>query len=102
MKLNMDTFGEIIDDFLTKNEVYMLLTMPEGTQDVTVRDNTELGPVGQFYFILAAIVPICKAMQEQMGIGAHSADWEKVADAMLGMVRREILPEKQEERRRPS
>lgn len=96
MKLNMDTFGGIIDDFLTENDGHMLLTMPEGTQDVTVRDNTELGPVVQFYFILAAIVPICKAMQEQMGIDARSVDWEKVADAMLGMVRKEILPEKQE------
>lgn len=102
MKMNMDTFGEIIDDFLTKNEVHMLLTMPEGTQDVTVRDDTRLGPVGQFYFILAAIVPICKAMQEQAGIDPDSKDWETVADAMLGMVRREIVPEKQEERRRPS
>ncbi len=92
MKLNMDSFEEIINDFLTENEVHMLLTMPKGTQDVTVQDNTALGAVVHFFFILKAIAPICKAMREQMGIEPDSEDWAKVVDTMLAMVRREILP----------
>ncbi len=94
MKLDMDSFGGIIEGFLTENEVHMLLTMPKGTQDVTVQDNTNCGAVMQFYFILAATVSICKAMQEQIGIDPHSEDWEKVVDTMLDMVRKEILPDK--------
>ena len=92
MKLDMNKFEEIINDFLTKNEVHMLLTMPEGTQEVSVQDNTSLGPVVQFFFILNAIVSVCKAMQEQIGIDPDSEDWAKVVDTMLSMVRRDILP----------
>ncbi len=94
MKLNMDSFEEIINDFLTENEVHMLLTMPKGTQDVTVQSNTALGSVVHFFFILKAITPICKAIQEQMGIEPDSEDWARVLDTMLTMVRREILPGK--------
>lgn len=90
--MNMDTFQEIIDNFLTENEVHMLLTMPEGTQEVTVQDNTSLGPVVQFFFILNAIASVCKAMQEQIGIDLDSEDWTKIVDTMLSMVRRDILP----------
>lgn len=92
MKLDMDTFAEIINEFLTENEVRMLLTMPKGTQDVTVEDNTTLGPVLHFFFILNAVKPICKAMQEQMGLDRDSAEWVKVVDTLFGMVRGELLP----------
>lgn len=39
-ELNLDSFGEIIDRFLMDNEVQMLLTLPKGTLDVQVQDNT--------------------------------------------------------------
>lgn len=95
MKLDLDKFGEIIDDFLTKNEVQMLITMPEGTQDAKVQDNTGLGPVGQFYFMLSIIGPIFVAMQEQMDIDPDSAEWAQVVDTLLDLVRRELLPEEE-------
>ena len=41
-KFDLDSFGEIIDQFLKENEVKMLLTLPEGTLDVQVMDNTGL------------------------------------------------------------
>lgn len=94
MKLDMNKFSEIINDFLTENEVHMLLTMPKGTQDVMVQDNTDCGPVMQFYFILAAVVSVCKAMRELLGIDANSEEWENTVDTMLDMVRKEILPNK--------
>lgn len=93
MKLDLDKFGEIIDDFLTKAEVQMLITMPEGTQDANVQDNTGLGPVGQFYIMLNVIKPICRAMRELMGIDPDSAEWAQVVDTLLDLVRRELLPE---------
>lgn len=35
-KLTIDSFGEIMDQFLKDNEICMLLTLPEGTLDVQV------------------------------------------------------------------
>lgn len=93
MKLDMDKFNEIMDDFLTANEVCLLLTMPEGTQKVSVEDNTGLGPVLHFFFLLNATESICNAMQKQMGFDRESEKWRKVVDTLLGMIRAELLPD---------
>lgn len=90
-ELNLDSIGEIIDRFLMDNEVQMLLTLPKGTLDVQVQDNTGLGSTVQFYILLNAIMPICDAMLKGMGIDRKSADWEKVVDTLLGMIKDEIM-----------
>ena len=92
-ELNLDSFGEIIDRFLMDNEVQMLLTLPKGTLDVQVQDNTGLGSTVQFYIMLNAIKPICDAMVKDMGIDRKSAEWEKVVDTLLGMIKDEIMEE---------
>ena len=90
-ELNLDSFGEIIDRFLMDNEVQMLLTLPKGTIDVQVQDNTGLGSTVQFYILLNAIEPICDAMLKDMGIDRKSAEWQKVVDTLLGMIKDEIM-----------
>ena len=90
-KLTLDSFGEIMDQFLKDNKVCMLLTLPEGTQDVQVEDNVHLGSVVQFYILLNGIIPICSAMLKDMGIDRKSAEWEKVVDTLLGMIKDEIM-----------
>ena len=90
-KLTLDSFGEIIDQFLKDNEICMLLTLPERTLDVQVQDNVNLGSTVQFYILLNAIVPICDAMLKDMGIERKSAEWEKVVDTILGMIKDEIM-----------
>lgn len=91
-KFDLDSFGEIIDQFLKENEVKMLLTLPEGTLDVQVMDNTGLGSVVvRFYILLNAIGPICGAMLKNTGIDGQSKEWEKTVDTLLGMVKKEIL-----------
>ena len=90
-ELNLDSFGEIIDRFLMDNEVQMLLTLPKGTLDVQVQDNTGLGSTVQFYILLNAIEPICDAMLKDMGIDRKSTEWEEVADTLLGMIKDEIM-----------
>lgn len=90
-ELNLDSFGEIIDRFLMDNEVQMLLTLPKGTLDVQVQDNTGLGSTVQFYILLNAITPICDAMLKDMGIYRKSAEWKKVVDTLLGMIKDEIM-----------
>lgn len=90
-KLTLDTFGEIMDQFLKDNEVCMLLTLPEGTLDVQVQDNVHLGSIVQFYILLNAIKPICDAMLKDMGIDRKSTEWEKVVDTLLGMIKDEMM-----------
>lgn len=88
-KFNLDSFGKIIDDFLEQNVIHMMLTLPEGTLDVQVQDNTGLGSVVQFYILLNSIKTICKSMD--MGIDGKSPEWEKIVDTLLDMIRNEML-----------
>ena len=90
-KLTLDSFGEIMDQFLKDNEICMLLTLPEGTLDVQVQDNVHLGSIVQFYILLNAIIPICCAMLKDMGIDRKSAKLEKVVDTLLGVIKDEIM-----------
>lgn len=90
-KLTLDSFGEIMDQFLKDNEICMLLTLPEGTLDVQVQDNVHFGSVVRFYILLNAIKPICDAVLKDMGIYRKSAEWKKVVDTLLGMIKDEIM-----------
>lgn len=90
-KLTLDSFWEIMYQFLRDNEVCMLLTLPEGTLDVQVQDNVNFGSVVRFYILLKAIKPICDAVLQDMGIDRKSTEWEEVADTLLGMIKGEIM-----------
>ncbi len=86
-ELTLDKFGEIIDDFLTKNYIQMLVEMPKGTQNVTIIDNTEAGPVIHFYILLKALPAVFKKLAEMIDINPA----EDFIDTTLGMVKSEIL-----------
>ena len=92
-KLDLNSFGEIIDQFLIDNEVNMLLTLPAGTLDVQVQDNVGAGCVIQFYILLNSIKSICNAMVQQMGIDKTSPEWTKTVDTFLGMIKNEMVGE---------
>ena len=47
--MDLDKFGEIIDNFLKDNNIAMWITVPEGTLDPVIKDNTGMGPVIKFY-----------------------------------------------------
>lgn len=53
--MDLEKFGEIIDNFLKENHVQMLIEMPEGTLEPIVKDNIGAGAVMKFYFLLNAI-----------------------------------------------
>lgn len=57
-KLDLDSFGEIMDKFILENEVGMSIIMPEGTIEPEIQDNTGMGPVMQFYIMLNALVTL--------------------------------------------
>lgn len=92
--LNLDTFGEIMDDFIKENEINMLLTIPAGSTEVQVEDNVHAGGVMQFYIVLNAISGVVKTMKEDMKRGGLELDedkWENVVESLLGLLRTDLM-----------
>ena len=91
--MDLEKFGEIMDDFLKENHVKMLIDMPEGTLDPIVWDNVNAGSVVKFYLLLNAISAVGKEMKSDMGIDEKEdpEDWEKTVDAILGLVKAELM-----------
>ena len=90
-KMDLDSFGEMIDRVLEEYKFVMLLTMPEGTQEVQIKDNMGLGSVVQFYAMLKGFETIIKTMQEDLGLDTAAPGWEQTVDAMLAIVKEDIL-----------
>lgn len=92
--LNIETFGEIIDGFLEENHVRMLLDMPEGTEDVTITDNTGMGPAVWLYILSHAMVRSITALEKMSGCSLD----RKFVRAILGMIEEEIMKRKEEKK----
>lgn len=90
-KMDLDSFGEMIDRVLEEHKFVMLLTMPEGTQEVQIKDNMGLGSTVQFFAMLKGIETIIKTMQTEVGLDTAAPGWEQTVDAMLAMVKADIL-----------
>lgn len=88
-KLDMDSFGEIMDKFILENEVGMSIIMPEGTIEPEIQDNIGMGPVMQFYIVLNALVDITKNVTDLMGIEKDAR--EDMVDGILGLVKKDIM-----------
>lgn len=97
-ELNLDTFGEIVDEFLKENEIQMLITIPEGSITPETMDNVELGPVVHFYILLKALTTVVKEMVDAMSINAGSPEWEHTVDVILSLVRQDIMEPEEEEK----
>lgn len=96
-ELNLDTFGEIVDEFLKENEIQMLITIPKGSITPEVRDNVGLGPVVHFYILLTALTTVVKETVDVMSIDAGSPEWEHTVDVILSLVKQDIMDSKSEE-----
>lgn len=92
-ELDLDKFGEIMDDFLQKNEIRMLITLPEGSIEPVVEDNVDLGSTVHFYILLNSIGTVCQQMQKAMDIDKKSEEWANVVHVLLKMVEAELLEE---------
>ena len=94
---DIDSFGEIIDNFLKENPVQVLITMGRGTLDPDIKDNTGLGPVGRFYILLHAIT---KALNDLMDMRDKDGDTlldprkkEQLVDGILELVKNNLMDE---------
>ena len=90
-KLNLDTFGDIIDEFITKNDCKMMIEFPEGSSEPKVIDNMGIGPVGALYFCLKAIPQTFRDLCQTLKLDLHDTGREKLADAIGEMVKKELL-----------
>ena len=90
-KLDLDSFGEIMDKFILENEVGMSIIMPEGTIEPEIQDNTGMGPVMQFYILLNALVAVVKNVTDLTGIEKDAR--EDLVDGILALVKKDIMEE---------
>ena len=90
-ELNLDTFGEIVEEFLKENEIQMLITIPKGSITPEMRDNVVLGPVVRFYILLKALTTVAKETVDAMNINTGSPEWEHTVDTILSLVKQDIM-----------
>ena len=89
--LALKIYGKIMDDALEAVSVQVLIELPEGTLEARVTDNVEMGSMIQFYAILNAIKPVAQKLRSEITMQLSDAEWEKVVDGMLEMVKDEIM-----------
>lgn len=90
--MDLDKFGEIMDNFLKDNDVSMLINIPEGTLDPIIKDNTGMGSVIRFYILLIALESIGKQLRSDMGITSQE-EWERAIDGILKLVKNDLTEE---------
>ena len=90
-ELNIEALGKIIDQFLTENEVNMLITLPKGSLDAQIQENIKLGSVVRFYIFLNCIKPIVNEFEKEEEIDKTYAEWERIVDTYLAMIKKEII-----------
>lgn len=87
-KLDMDTFADIMDKYIEDNPIQMLIEMPEGTHEATIRDNTNLGPTVQYYILTQAMKQVFK---ELMNVVPMEDNGEKFLETVFDMLKNELM-----------
>ncbi len=88
MELNIDTFGEIMDDLLKEHEVRLLVTLPKGTLEAELMDNTGCGPVIRFYILLWALKTNMKELIQALPIDETKIDG--IYDELFTILKNEV------------
>lgn len=86
--LDLDTFGEIMDDIIKRSDIKLLIEMPEGTQEATVT-GTGIATL-DFYIQLNAIIPTLAQVIRDMG-GKEELDVEGVLDGVFEIMKHDII-----------
>ena len=92
--VDIDTFGEIMDKYLTDNRVWMFIDMPEGTQKAKII-GTGVATI-DFYMLLSAARTTFDQMIDELG-GVEVFDKEGLVDELLKMLRGELLEDGDEQ-----
>ena len=67
-ELNYETFGEIMNDFCTDNELCLFIKSPKGTQEVEIKDNHGCGATLNWFFLIMGIKQTAKQVLEEGGM----------------------------------
>lgn len=86
--LDLDTFGEIMDDIIKRSDIKLLIEMPEGTQEATVT-GTGIATL-DFYIQLNAIIPTLAQVIRDMG-RKEELDVEGVLDGVFEIMKHDII-----------
>lgn len=86
--LDLDTFGEIMNDIIKRSDIKLLIEMPEGTQEATVT-GTGIATL-DFYIQLNAIIPTLAQVIRDMG-GKEELDVEGVLDGVFEIMKHDII-----------
>lgn len=89
--VELERFGEFMDDFIRKNYVSMLVSKAEGSDDWTYHCSLAGGPVMELFIAMQIIPEAFRRMRGQMGDLIGEDDYEQVADGILGMVKDGIM-----------
>lgn len=87
-KLTLDAFGKAVDEFLTENHVVLMVDMPEGTEEATVKSNVHAGTI-ELYVLLAALEVTVEKLLDEMG--RETVDLPGLLDGILSLVKEDIL-----------
>lgn len=90
MKMDIDSFGEIMDEFLKENEIAMLIEMPEGTLKAEVRNNCEMPGVVDLYILLNALPSVLEIVFDQFE-NDNKTGQRDLVHAMMEMVEDELV-----------
>lgn len=96
--MDIDKFGEIIDNFLKESAVGMFLNFKEGTLVPEIEDNHGLGPVMNLYMLMHAIKVVIKELVEIEGPLQIDKDrLPDMLDNLMEIIKSEILSDYKEE-----
>ena len=87
-KLDIDSFGAIIDGFLKETDVKLLVKMPEGSDDVEIDDNIGAGPVMWHYILTKAFG---KTLETLCGSMLDRKKMPDYLDAIFDVVKKDVL-----------
>lgn len=91
-KLDIDTFGKIIDEALKKAEVQLLVTLPEGTLEADTDSNVNGGPVMEFYILLNALKTVVRNVVTQMNLDPDKIG--EMYDELFAILKHDLMNER--------
>lgn len=88
-ELNLDTFGEIMDEFIQESACGLVIHKEEGADFFQV-EGAGCGAVVDFYIFMNALPDMFRRMLEEMG-GKGEVKVEQLAETLADMLRQEMI-----------
>ena len=86
-QLDLETFGEIMDEFIHKSKVGLMIMKEENSDDWEVT-GVGMGSVMDFYVFLNALEPLYLKMLKEMN---NEIDGEKLANSLTDLIREGMI-----------